>query len=272
MRRNGRGMDASMEECFSLGLSLPSASVDPAPPATPAPPPVHTYAQGATKELYQLTAAMGQAMAMVAVLQQGGWATVKLHGGQTTEARILAKILFPLFEEARIYPISKAYTAHMLFIGRGFRRAAAEKMGLLQLLEGCASLNTVALTDAYLSVRDSGLAPHDEYDRFADTVEQTSQKMFMDWFDHHVGIAKASIQATLEGLVDPSAGYLDPDVGRMLNARVFAHTPPDTQRKNRATLHAIMLTPLGEQLRPLFLFVGPPPIKLVMSRMFDEEY
>ena len=145
----------------------------------------------------------------------------------------------------------------------GLRRGCAE---------GCASLDSAALMRAYELVRDSRLIPREEYDDFADQVERASQKMFMDWFDHAVAIGKASIQGTLEGRVDPDAGYIDPGIARMMNEAIFAHVPAESRRRNQETLHSLMLSPFGTQLSPLFIFVGPRPLALVMSRDFDEEY
>ncbi len=227
---------------------------------------IHTFAQHTAKEIYFLTAALGQIMATFSVLEEGGWATFKIHGGQTEESRCLAKIIRPFFEECEIYPVSKAYTCHMLVAGKGFKKHTVEGKALVSLLETCSSLNTSSLNHVCSLIKNEYIITEKEFENFEQRVELTSQKMFMDWFDHNVAISKASIQAPLEGEVEPYAGYLIPEVGRLLNKLVFRHVSQDDLTRNRKTLQTIMETPFGAQLQPLFVFAGPPPTSLIMPK------
>ena len=223
-----------------------------------------TYAQMQAKEIYFLTTALGQLMAIFSTLEEGGWATFKIHSGQTEESRCIAILIRPFFEECEIYPVTKAYTCHMLVAGKGFKRSKVDSMALVSLLETCSSINTSSLHHACYLIKKECVISEAEFEIFEKKVELTSQKMFMDWFDHNVAMSKASIQATLEGEVDPHAGYLLPEVGRLLNRLVYQHIAREDIIQNRRTLHTIMETPFGSQLQPLFVFIGPPPTSLVM--------
>jgi hypothetical protein len=232
---------------------------------------VKTYAQTRAKEIYFLTAALGQVMAIFSVLKEGGWATFKIHGGQTEESRCIAKMIRPFFEECELYPVSKAYTCHMLFAGKGFKRSKVDGMAIVSLMETCSSLNTSSLTHVCALIKREAIIPEADFELFENKVELTSQKMFMDWFDHNVAMSKASIQATLEGCVDPHAGYLLPKVGKLLNELVYSRVSQADLTRNRKTLHILMETPFGAQLQPLFVFTGPPPLSLVMSASREEQ-
>ena len=210
-------------------------------------------------------------MAIFSVLDEGGWATFKVHGGQTEESRCIATLIRPFFDKCEIYPVSKAYTCHMLVAALGFKKSVVERLSFVSLLESCASINTNSLTHMCSFIKNSNVIPVPEFDKFEKKVEMTSQKMFMDWFDHNVAISKASIQATLEGEVDPNAGYLLPEVGRLLNKLVFRHVSQEDLAVNRKLLHTIMETPFGHQLQPLFVFAGPPPTSLVMPGSQSDE-
>jgi hypothetical protein len=225
-----------------------------------------TYAQTRAKEIYFLTAALGQVMAIFSVLREGGWATFKIHGGQTEESRSIAKMIRPFFEEVELYPVSKAYTSHMLLAGQGFKKQKVDTMAIISLMETCSSLNIISLAKVCALIRKENIIPEADFELFEKKVELTSQKMYMDWFDHNVAISKASIQATLEGRVDPYAGYLLPEVGKLLNELVYSRVSQDNVFRNRKTLHILMETPFGAQLKPLFVFTGPPPLSLVMSQ------
>lgn len=235
---------------------------------------INTFVQCKGKEIYFLTAALGQIMAIFSFLEEGGWATFKIHSGQTEESRCLAKIIRPFFEDCEIYPVSKAFTCHMLVAGKGFKRSVVDRLALVSLLETCSSLNAISLEHVCSLIKKQGVISEAEYEKFGRKVDLTSQKMFMDWFDHNVAISKASVQATLEGEVDPYAGYLLPEVGKLLNRLVFRHVSQQDMVRNRQTLQTIMDTPFGAQLKPLFVFVGPPPTSLVMpgSGGGDEVY
>lgn len=225
---------------------------------------IKTYAQCKAKEIYFLTTALGQMMAIFSILEEGGWATFKIHSGQTEESRCIAKIIRPFFEDCEIYPVSKAFTCHMLVAGKGFKRSVVDGMALVSLLETCSSINTISLTHTCSLIKKACIISESQFELFERKVELTSQKMFMDWFDHNVAMSKASIQATLEGEVDPYAGYLLPEVGKLLNKLVYRHVSHEDITFNRRTLHTIMETPFGAQLQPLFMFVGPPPTSLIM--------
>ena len=232
---------------------------------------VSTYAQGKQKELHLLTSCLAQMIFCVKILRRDGWITLKIHGGQSEESRKMATIIRPFFERAEIYPISKAYTNHMVFAGIGFRRKEAVKYQLYERLRGCASLNTSVLNEMEKTVRGLEIIKKEDFDVFARKVERTSQKMFMDWYDHNLAISRAYVQATLYGEVSPSPGYLSPEVAELLNKLVFRRVPEVDRKKNLYTLDTLMQTPFGEQLKPFFIFV-PEPRNTMVSSKFEEEY
>jgi hypothetical protein len=102
---------------------------------------IHTFAQGRAKETFFLTGALGQMAAITHVLSDRGWATFKIHTGQTQQSRCLACMLYPFFDNLNCYPISKQYTAHILAVGVGFRRDLAEQINLSQLILSCGSID-----------------------------------------------------------------------------------------------------------------------------------
>lgn len=230
-----------------------------------------TYAQLKAKEINFLTTALGQMMAIFSILEEGGWATFKIHSGQTEESRCIAKMIRPFFEYCEIYPVTKAFTCHMLVAGMGFKKSRVDRMALVSLFESCSSLNTYSLNCVCSLIKKECVISESEFELFEKKVELTSQKMFMDWFDHNVAMSKASIQATLEGEVDPYAGYLLPEIGKLLNRLVYRHVSRADITQNRLTLHTIMETPFGAQMQPLFMFAGPPPTSLVMPRQGSED-
>jgi hypothetical protein len=222
-----------------------------------------TVAQGREKEIFFLTMALGQMAAIVQILENNGWATFKIHTGQTEQSRYLATMIRPFFEQMECYPISKQYTSHILVVALGFRRPLAERVNLADLLMSCGSLDAnemrmvcehiEALAYQHKAIRQ------EDYAAYKLKVYKTSCKMYMDWFDHNVAISKAYIQATLEGRVSPAPGYLRPEIAELLNRRVFSRVHEATRQKNLQLLRAIMATPFMEQLRPLFVSAPPLP-------------
>ena len=231
---------------------------------------ITTYASESTKELYMLNAALGSMAAVAEVLMDNGWATFKIHVGHTEQSRRLATIIRPFFMFAEIYPVSKGYTKHMMFAGKGYRKQASERADLVTLLMSCASLDAYELTKACCIVRDMEIIPKTEFDEFEKKVNRTSGKMFMDWFDHNLAISRVYVQATLEGCVTASLGYISQGVADLLNRLVFTHVSESTRRKNQHTLHDVMLTPYGQQIKPFFVFTAPSPLMLRMSFRGDD--
>ena len=227
-----------------------------------------TVAQGREKEIYFLTMALGQMAGIVHILENDGWATFKIHTGQTEQSRYLATMIRPFFDQMECYPITKQYTSHILVVALGFRRALAESVNLADLIMSCGSLDAnemrmvcdhiEAVAYQHKAIRK------EEYAAYKMKVYKTSCKMYMDWFDHNVAISKAYIQATLEGHVSAAPGYLTPEIAELLNRKVFSRMQEATRRKNLQVLRTIMATPFGEQLRPLFVS-SPHPTKALMT-------
>ena len=221
-----------------------------------------TFAQGKEKETFFLTAALGQTAGIVRVLADKGWATFKIHTGQTEQSRYLARMLYPFFDDLDCYPISKQYTAHILVVGVGFRRDLAQQINLSELILSCGSIDAKEMRMVCEVIEDfayrHSAVSREAYAAYKDKVYRTSSKMYFDWFAHSMTISRVYVQSTLEGRVTPAPNYLRPEIADLLNQRVFDRVSKETRARNLQVLRTIMATPLGEQLKPFFVFAPHP--------------
>ena len=213
------------------------------------------YAEESNKEIHMLTLRLAHLIVGLDNLADGGYMTSKFNKGLLTQSRMLATMLLPCFDEVTAYPVP-IFTDHILFAGKGFRRAKMLQHKVLDRLKGCMDLSENSVRREYETL----MACYDDkaqWEKFETRVDSCSEQLMYQSCVDDLRMAQVLIESTFsrDGMVRPGSGgqaWLDAATASAFNKRVFSKISRDERAANQSLLQALVQTDYGMQLRNVF--------------------